>query len=142
MFCVCVCVRVRVCACVCVHSCVCACVRACVRALSIDTMCLIRSMGMRHSTTPVGDGKHSPATSMSVYPHPHFAHNTMSVMLLCGPQNHYTQDYTNVGSVLNFQQVFAIMFNGCTGIMGECTSARVALVKPCLLHTATCAGQQ
>ena len=39
--------------------------------------------------------------------------------LCCGPQNHYTQDYTNVGRVLSFQLVFAIMFNGCTGIMGE-----------------------
>ena len=36
-----------------------------------------------------------------------------------GDQSHYTQDYTSVGAVLSFQQVFAIMFNGCTGIMGE-----------------------
>lgn len=34
-------------------------------------------------------------------------------------QSHYIQDYTHVGGVLSFQQVFAIMFNGCTGIMGE-----------------------
>ena len=33
-------------------------------------------------------------------------------------QSHYQEDYTNLGSILNFQNVFAIMFNGCTGIMG------------------------
>ena len=37
----------------------------------------------------------------------------------CVIQSHYTKDYTQVGAVLNFQQVFAIMFNGCTGIMGK-----------------------
>ena len=35
------------------------------------------------------------------------------------PQNHYTLDYTNLGTTMNFQLVFAIMFNGCIGIMGE-----------------------
>ena len=34
-------------------------------------------------------------------------------------QSHYGEDYTQPKGILSFEAIFAIMFNGCTGIMGE-----------------------
>ena len=51
-----------------------------------------------------------------------FIYTIIKIILSCAwcvPQSHYTKDYTSLGKVLGFQQVFAVMFNGCTGIMGE-----------------------
>ena len=54
-------------------------------------------------------------------------------------QSHYTKDYTSVGSVLSFQEVFAIMFNGCTGIMGRyiCVYIRVLYIAWSWMHCIT-----